>query len=111
MAISLELPRPPSSHKIVDLRQGVARYRYRRGITAFALLLYAILSYVACFVAAVVLEPVWARIVAALALGPLSALLFRIAHDAGHGCHFRSRRLNRLTGYIAILPSYHPYRV
>jgi acyl-lipid omega-6 desaturase (Delta-12 desaturase) len=75
------------------------------------LFLSAIAMYIGCFVGAGFLKPISARIPCCLALGPLIALLFRIAHDAGHESHFTSRRLNRLAGYISILPSYHPYSV
>jgi omega-6 fatty acid desaturase (delta-12 desaturase) len=63
------------------------------------------------FAGALLLSPLWPRILCSLALGPLVALLFRVAHDAGHGCHFGSRRMNRVIGRLSILPSYHPFSV
>lgn len=35
--------------------------------------------------------------------------LFVVAHDAAHGALFRSKRLNRVVGTIAMLPSWHVY--
>ncbi len=35
--------------------------------------------------------------------------LFVIAHDAAHGSLFRSKRMNRVVGTIAMLPSWHVY--
>lgn len=50
---------------------------------------------------------------AVLALWFVSALvisgLFVIAHDAAHGALFASKRLNRVVGTIAMLPSWHVY--
>ncbi len=51
--------------------------------------------------------------IATIALWILSGLvisgLFVIAHDAAHGALFSSRRLNRVVGTIAMLPSWHVY--
>ena len=50
---------------------------------------------------------------AVLALWVLSALvisgLFVIGHDAAHGSLFASKRMNRVVGTIAMLPSWHVY--
>jgi omega-6 fatty acid desaturase (delta-12 desaturase) len=53
----------------------------------------------------------WLPVACSVALGPAIALLFRIAHDAGHGCHFIGSRLNRLVCRLCLLPAYHPYSV
>ena len=50
---------------------------------------------------------------AVIALWVLSAMvisgLFIVAHDAAHGALFASKRLNRVIGTIAMLPSWHVY--
>ena len=50
---------------------------------------------------------------AVIALWVLSAMvisgLFIVAHDAAHGALFSSKRLNRVIGTIAMLPSWHVY--
>jgi omega-6 fatty acid desaturase (delta-12 desaturase) len=99
------------SYQISEIRKDVAAHRHQHTAVGIILFLSAVLAYITSFIAAVVMEPIWSRIIVALALGPLIALLFRIAHDAGHGCHFPHRLLNQIVGNIAILPSYHPYRV
>lgn len=63
----------------------------------------------ALFFGAAFADPLLLRIVCALALGPSIALLFRIAHDAGHECHFSNRRLNRIVGRLSNLAPYHAY--
>jgi len=51
--------------------------------------------------------------IALIVLWVLSALvisgLFIVAHDAAHGALFSSKRLNRLIGTVAMLPSWHVY--
>jgi acyl-lipid omega-6 desaturase (Delta-12 desaturase) len=71
----------------------------------------AALAYLAAFAGVLCFRDPGAVVVCSAALGPLIALLFRIAHDAGHHSHFRDRRLNSLVGHLCILPSYHPYSV
>jgi omega-6 fatty acid desaturase (delta-12 desaturase) len=48
-----------------------------------------------------------------VALWVLSAMvisgLFIVAHDAAHGALFRNKRLNRVIGTVAMLPSWHVY--
>jgi omega-6 fatty acid desaturase (delta-12 desaturase) len=65
-------------------------------------------AYLAAFAGAA-FGPLWLAVACALALGPLIAFLFRIAHDCGHECHFASRRLNQIVGRLSNLPAYHPY--
>jgi len=97
--------------EIAALRRPLGALKQQRTAVALGLFVAAILVYLACFVATTLLEPWWARVITCLALGPLVAFLFRIAHDAGHGSHAQSRFLNRIIGHVAIMPSYHPYRV
>lgn len=95
---------------IAALRRTVSALKPQRTGFALGFFLAAALAYLACFVATTALEAIWARFIMAVALGPLVALLFRIAHDAGHGCHTQSRILNRIIGQLSLMPSYHPYR-
>ena len=69
------------------------------------------MAYLAAFAGVLCFRDPGAVVACSAALGPLIALLFRIAHDAGHHSHFRDRRLNSLVGHLCILPSYHPYSV
>jgi acyl-lipid omega-6 desaturase (Delta-12 desaturase) len=96
---------------MLELREPLKALRSQAFWWAAFLFSSAAVAYVVCFVAAAHLDLLWVRVLCSLALGPLIALLFRIAHDAGHECHFASRRLNRWTGRLSILPSYHPYSV
>ena len=51
--------------------------------------------------------------IALVALWVLSGMvisgLFIVAHDAAHGALFKSKRLNRIVGTVAMLPSWHVY--
>jgi len=109
------LPAPDRRDEIRACAQEVRRrlipLRTQSGFTAVALLLGAAALYVALFAGIALDPPIWQQALFSFALGPSIALLFRIAHDAGHGCHFRSRSLNRVTARLAIIPSYHPYSV
>lgn len=68
-------------------------------------------AYVMAFLGAAFAGSLLIQILCALALGPLIALLFRIAHDAGHGSHLANTRLSRIIGQMSQLPSYHPYSI
>jgi omega-6 fatty acid desaturase (delta-12 desaturase) len=85
--------------------------RGQSAIWAAFLSLAAVMAYGGCFLGAAFLGSIWLRVPCALALGPLIALLFRIAHDAGHGCHFAHARLDRIVCRLSLLPPYHPYSV
>lgn len=97
--------------RILALREPLAPFRGQSVCWAAALLIGATALYAGLFAVAAFASPLPLRIVAALALGPAIALLFRIAHDAGHGCHFAHPMLDRLTCRLALLPSYHPHSV
>jgi omega-6 fatty acid desaturase (delta-12 desaturase) len=83
--------------------------RTQPAVWAIALSVGAGAAYLGCFLEVVFLSSSWARILCSAALGPLIALQFRLAHDAGHECHFLSQRLNRLVGRAHILRSYHSF--
>src|SRR2546423_129157 len=68
-------------------------------------------AYLICFCGAAYSGPLWLQILFSLAVGTLIALLFRVAHDAGHGSHFANVRLDRLTCRLSLLPSYHPHSI
>ena len=67
----------------------------------------------AIYAAVVVGLVLWNNPVVVVALWAVAALvvagLFVIAHDAAHGALFASKRLNRVVGTIAMLPSWHVY--
>ena len=66
-------------------------------------------GYITCFLGAGFLASMPLRVACAVALGLFIGLLFRIAHDAGHECHFKGRRLNRIVGWLSHLAPYHPF--
>jgi len=51
----------------------------------------------------------WVKVIAGLLLGLVIGQLFVIGHDACHGSLSASRRLNRLVGTLAFLPSLTPF--
>ena len=96
--------------RILALRQPLISFHTQTTIWAATLSASAAAAYTAAFVGAGY-GPLALQILCALALGPLTALLFRIAHDAGHGSHFARPRLDRLICRLSLLPSYHPHSV
>jgi omega-6 fatty acid desaturase (delta-12 desaturase) len=97
--------------RILALRQALVPLRTQPAMAAALLSLSATAAYVGVFFLTAYAGPLWLRLVCSLALGPLIALLFRIAHDAGHGSHFANVRLDRLVCRLSLLPSYHPHSV
>lgn len=97
--------------RILALRQPLAPFRTQKAVVAASLSVSAAAAYAICFLGAAYSGPLWLQVLFSLAVGPLIALLFRIAHDAGHGSHFANTRLNRLTCRLSLLPSYHPHSV
>jgi omega-6 fatty acid desaturase (delta-12 desaturase) len=97
--------------RVLELRQPLGGLRAQSAAWAAFLSLASATAYGICFVGAAFLDSIWPRLLCALALGPLIALQFRMAHDAGHGSHFARARLDRLTCRLSLLPSYHPYSV
>jgi omega-6 fatty acid desaturase (delta-12 desaturase) len=98
-----------AAKNVLALRQPLAALRAQSGLWAATLSISAAAAYVAAFLGAAFLEPLWLRVTLSLALAPLIAMLFRIAHDCGHECHFAGRRLNRIVGRLSNLAPYHPY--
>ncbi len=97
--------------RILALREPLAPLRKQTALWALTLSLSAAALYAGFFIAAGYAEQLWVRILAGLGLGPAIALLFRIAHDAGHGSHFAQPRLDRWVCRLSLLPSYHPHSV
>lgn len=97
--------------RILALRQPLAPLRTQKAAVAVALSLSAAAAYLVCFLGAAYSGPLWLQILFSGAVGPLIALLFRVAHDAGHGSHFANAGLDRLTCRLSLLPSYHPHSV
>jgi acyl-lipid omega-6 desaturase (Delta-12 desaturase) len=76
-----------------------------KGITLFA---WSLALYTGTFMA-IILLPEWPlKIIAGLATGFFTAVLFVIAHDACHQALTPRPTLNRILGRIAFLPSLHP---
>jgi len=97
--------------RILSLRAPLAPLRTQKAAVAVALSGSATAAYLICFFGAGYAQSLWLQVLFSLAVGPLIALLFRIAHDAGHGSHFANVWLDRLTCRLSLLPSYHPHSV
>lgn len=97
--------------RILVLRRGLAPFHTQEAAWALFLSVAATAAYLAAFFSAAYAEPLWLRLIVGVATGPLIALLFRVAHDAGHGSHFAEPRLDRLVCRLSLLPSYHPHSV
>jgi fatty acid desaturase len=91
--------------RILALRQLLVSFHTQTAVWAVFLSASAMAAYAAAFFGAGY-GPLWLQAVCALALGPLIALLFRIAHDAGHGSHFAHAKLDRMVCRLSLLPSY-----
>ena len=65
--------------------------------------------YAATMTGLILLSNPFATIALWILSGLVIAGLFVIAHDAAHGALFSSKRLNRVIGTIAMLPSWHVY--
>lgn len=96
--------------RILALRQPLVPFHAQAAIWAAFLWFSATAVYTAAFFGTGY-GPLWLKVLCALALGPLIALLFRIAHDAGHGSHFARARLDRIACRLSLLPSYHPHSI
>jgi acyl-lipid omega-6 desaturase (Delta-12 desaturase) len=94
---------------IAPLRQPLAGFKPQSWSFAALLSVAAAAAYIAAFFGAGFAPRLWLQLACGIALGPLIALLFRIAHDCGHESHLASRRLNRIVGRLSNLPCYHPY--
>jgi len=97
--------------RILALRRPLAHLRAQSAAWAWLLTLGSATAYLACFAGAAFADVVWIRVACSLALGPLIALLFRIAHDAGHGSHLPNARHARIICRLSQFPSYHPYSI
>jgi omega-6 fatty acid desaturase (delta-12 desaturase) len=93
------------------VRAELADLRHQSASFAWLFTVGAAAAYLLAFAGVLCLAAWPLKVLCSFALGPLSALLFRIAHDAGHHSHFSNRRLNLIAGHLCILPSYHPYSV
>lgn len=96
---------------ILPLRQPLQDLKPQGWPFAAMLSTAAAIAYIGFFLGAAFAPWFWLRIGCGIALGPLIALLFRIAHDCGHECHLGSRWLNRIVGRLSNLPAYHPYSI
>lgn len=53
----------------------------------------------------------WIKIIAGILAGVVMGRLFVVGHDACHGSFSRNRRLNRIVGTVAFLPTLTPFKV
>jgi omega-6 fatty acid desaturase (delta-12 desaturase) len=97
--------------RILALRKPILIFHSQTAAWAAFLTVSAGGAYLLVFAITAFAEPWWVKLPGALALGPLIALLFRMAHDAGHGSHFGHAGLDRWVCRLTLLPSYHPHSV
>jgi acyl-lipid omega-6 desaturase (Delta-12 desaturase) len=105
------LPIPPGApmpHRKV-LRQWLMPLSRRRTAYPIALLALDLLLWAGLLAAALLLTPWWAKLAAGGLTGLVLGRLFIIGHDACHQSLTPHRRLNKLLGRIAFLPSLTPY--
>jgi len=97
--------------RILQLRARLTGLHSQSAAWAWFLTIGSGAAYGLAFLGAVFAASLWVQILCALALGPLIALLFRIAHDAGHGSHLADAHIAALIGQLSQFPSYHPYSI
>ncbi|MBD3892344.1 fatty acid desaturase [Hydrogenophaga sp.] len=98
----------PLPHRKV-IRSWMIPISARRTPLAVFLLLLDWVIFAALMVGTVLLTPWWAKLLCGLAAGFWIGRLFIIGHDACHQSYTPHRKLNRLLGRIALLPSLTPY--
>ena len=98
----------PLPHRKI-IRSWLSPVVERHTIRAIALLLLDWLIFAACIAGTVMLTPWWAKLVCAITAGIVIGRLFIIGHDACHQSYTPHRRLNKILGRIAMLPSLTPY--
>jgi omega-6 fatty acid desaturase (delta-12 desaturase) len=91
------------------LRDALSKYAVRSTPIAIALFVMDLLIYGGAVAGAVLFTPLWAKLLCSVLAGGTICKLFVIGHDAAHGSYTDSRRLNRLIGKIAFLPTLHNF--
>jgi omega-6 fatty acid desaturase (delta-12 desaturase) len=99
---------PPLPHRKV-IRSWLAPFAQRRTLMAIGLLLADWVVLAALIAAVVMLPMVWAKVACGLVAGFMIGRLFIIGHDACHQSYTPHRRLNRVLGRLAMMPSLTPY--
>lgn len=98
----------PMPHR-KQIRAWLAPIVQRSTALGLALLAFDVALFGGLVAAVVLLDAVWAKLLAGLAAGFVIGRLFIIGHDACHQSYTPHRRLNRWIGRIAFLPSMTPY--
>jgi acyl-lipid omega-6 desaturase (Delta-12 desaturase) len=101
-------PGAPLPHRKV-LRSWLAPIVERNTLLAIGLLVLDASLFVALITAVVLVDALLLKVLAGLAAGFVIGRLFIVGHDACHQSYTPHRRLNRLIGRIAFLPSMTPY--
>ena len=109
----LERPDPipasePLPHRKV-IRDWLKPIVERRTATGIALLVLDWCLFAALMAGTVLLAAWWAKLLCGLGAGFMIGRLFIIGHDACHQSYTPHRRLNRVLGRIAMVPSLTPY--
>jgi omega-6 fatty acid desaturase (delta-12 desaturase) len=98
---------PPITLK--QLKLELLPFRQRSLGTALAHVIVAWLIYAIALCGAVSPLSFPVRLLASLVAGLFAGNLFMIGHDACHGSYTGVRRLDRILGRVAFLPTYHPF--
>jgi omega-6 fatty acid desaturase (delta-12 desaturase) len=103
IAVGLPLP-----HRKV-IRSWLKPISQRRTVLAILLLLFDWACFAALISGTVLFSTWWAKLICGLAAGIVIGRLFIIGHDACHQSYTPHRRLNKVLGRIAMVPSLTPY--
>lgn len=98
----------PLPHRKV-IRQWLAPIAQRQTFRAVFLLLFDWLLFAGLLAGAIGLSAWWAKLFCGLAAGIAIGRLFIIGHDACHQSYTPHRRLNKVLGRLAMVPSLTPY--
>lgn len=95
------------SNRALQLVRSVPHDRsYSKGIAAFVV---AAVFYSACQVASYLVPDLAFRAAAAILCGLAIGLMFIVGHDACHDALVPNRRMNKVLGTVAMIPSLHAY--
>ncbi|MDI9334969.1 MAG: fatty acid desaturase [Cytophagales bacterium] len=105
--LSLSIDQPLPHRKV--LREWLLPFSHRSIARAVALLTIDYVLLMAALTSTVLLQQLWAKLLAGMAAGFVIGRLFIIGHDACHQSLTPNRKLNPWLGRLAFLPSITPY--
>jgi acyl-lipid omega-6 desaturase (Delta-12 desaturase) len=95
--------------RLQELRKLLRPYLAKRNDRAVATVVIDLSLYFVAVSLAVLLEPIWVKIIFAVAAGTMISTLFVLGHDAAHGGLTSKRWLNQTLARLVFLPSLHNY--